>query len=66
MTSRLWVFQSFKDALKTLNRIDKSLRREITKDYKRLTQGVVDDAYQAIPLRTVAWYGKEMDCAIWC
>jgi hypothetical protein len=24
-----------KDALKTLNRIDKSLRREITKDYKR-------------------------------
>ena len=40
-----------KDALKTLNRIDKSLRREITKDYKRLTQGVVDDAYQAIPLK---------------
>jgi hypothetical protein len=39
-----------KDALKTLNRIDKSLRREITKDYKRLTQNVVDDAYQAIPL----------------
>ena len=24
-----------KDALKTLNKIDKSLRREITKDYKR-------------------------------
>jgi len=40
-----------KDALKTLNRIDKSLRREITKDYKRITQGVVDDAYQAIPLK---------------
>jgi len=39
-----------KDALKTLNRIDKKLRREITKDYKRLTQNVVDDAYQAIPL----------------
>ena len=39
-----------KDALSTLNRIDKSLRREITKDYKRLTQNVVDDAYQAIPL----------------
>jgi len=40
-----------KDALKTLNRIDKRLRREITKDYKRLTQGVVDDALQAIPLK---------------
>ena len=40
-----------KDALKTLNRIDKSLRREITKDYKRITQNVVDDALQAIPLK---------------
>ena len=39
-----------KDALKTLNRIDKKLRREITKDYKRITQNVIDDAYQAIPL----------------
>jgi len=40
-----------KDALKTLNKIDKSLRREITKDYKMIVQGVIDDAYQAIPLK---------------
>ena len=40
-----------KDALKTLNKIDKSLRREITRDYKSIVQNVVDDAYQAIPLK---------------
>ena len=40
-----------KDALKTLNKIDKSLRREITRDYKGIVQNVVDDAYQAIPLK---------------
>jgi len=40
-----------KDALKTPNKIDKSLRREITRDYKMIVQGVIDDAYQAIPLR---------------
>jgi len=40
-----------KDALKTLNKIDKSLRREITRDYKMIVQNVVDDAYQAIPLK---------------
>jgi methionine synthase II (cobalamin-independent) len=40
-----------KDALKTLNKIDKSLRREITKDYKGIVQNVIDDAYQAIPLK---------------
>ena len=38
-----------KDALKTLNKIDKSLRREITKDYKRIVQPVIDDANKVVP-----------------
>ena len=38
-----------KDALKTLNKIDKSLRREITKDYKKIVQPVIDDANQLVP-----------------
>jgi len=37
-------------ALKDLNKIDKSLRRDITKDYKRVTAGVVSDIQSAIPL----------------
>lgn len=40
-----------KEALRELNRIDKVTRRELTKDFKRVTQPVVDDATQAIPLR---------------
>ena len=39
-----------KEALKELNKIDKSLRREITKDYKRITSGLVSDIESAIPL----------------
>ena len=38
-----------KDALKTLNKIDKSLRREITKDYKKIVQPVIDDANKLVP-----------------
>ncbi len=38
-----------KDALKTLNKIDKSLRREITKDYKRIVKPVIDDANALVP-----------------
>ena len=38
-----------KDALKTLNKIDKSLRREITKDYKKIVQPVIDDANNLVP-----------------
>jgi hypothetical protein len=38
-----------KDALKTLNKIDKSLRREITKDYKKIVQPVIDDADKLVP-----------------
>ena len=38
-----------KDALKTLNKIDKSLRREITKDYKKIVQPVIDDANRLVP-----------------
>ena len=38
-----------KDALKTLNKIDKSLRREITKDYKKIVQPVIDEANKLVP-----------------
>ena len=38
-----------KDALKTLNKIDKSLRREITNDYKRIVKPVIDDANALVP-----------------
>ena len=38
-----------KEALKTLNKIDKSLRREITKDYKKIVQPVIDDAKNLVP-----------------
>ena len=38
-----------KDALKELNKIDKSLRREVTKDYKKIVAGVIADAKAAIP-----------------
>jgi hypothetical protein len=40
-----------KEALKTLNKIDKSLRREITKDYKKIVQPVIDDANKLVPSR---------------
>jgi hypothetical protein len=38
-----------KNALKELNKIDKSLRREITKDYKQIVKSVIDDAKSVIP-----------------
>ena len=38
-----------KDALKTLNKIDKTLRREITKDYKKIVQPVITDANALVP-----------------
>ena len=38
-----------KEALKELNKIDKSLRREITKDYKQVVKSVIDDAKAAVP-----------------
>ena len=40
-----------KEALKTLNKIDKSLRREITKDYKKIVQPVIDDAKNLVPTK---------------
>lgn len=40
-----------KDALRELNNIDKVARREITKDFKKVTQVVVDDAMARVPLR---------------
>lgn len=39
-----------KNALKELNKVDKVLRREITKDYKRVTMSLIQDAESAIPL----------------
>jgi len=39
-----------KNALKELNKVDKVLRREITKDYKRVTSSLIQDAESAIPL----------------
>ena len=38
-----------KDALKILNSMDKSLRREITKDFKSIMDPVVKDAIQLVP-----------------
>jgi hypothetical protein len=38
-----------KEALKELNKIDKSLRREITRDYKEIVKSVIDDAKAAVP-----------------
>jgi hypothetical protein len=38
-----------KDALKTLNKIDKELRRRITTDYKKIVQPVIDDANNLVP-----------------
>lgn len=38
-----------KEALKELNKIDRSLRREITKDYKQIVKSVIDDAKSVIP-----------------
>ena len=38
-----------KDALKTLNKIDKELRRRITTDYKKIVQPVIDDANKLVP-----------------
>ena len=45
-----------KEALKTLNKIDKSLRREITKDYKKIVQPVIDGRRRRHPRR---WYRRE-------
>ena len=39
-----------KNALKELNKVDKVLRREITKDYKRVTMSLIQDAESAIPM----------------
>ena len=38
-----------KNALKELNQIDKSLRRQITKDYKQIVSSVINDAKAAVP-----------------
>lgn len=38
-----------KDALKILNSMDKSLRREITKDFKAIMDPVIKDAVELVP-----------------
>lgn len=42
-----------KEALRALNRIDKSARRQITKDYQQIVQPVVDDIKKDIPLKPI-------------
>lgn len=42
-------FSGLKDALAELNKIDKSLRRQITKDFKDIVQPVVARAQSALP-----------------
>ena len=42
-------FSGLKDALAELNKIDKSLRRQITKDFKQIVQPVVDRAQSQLP-----------------
>lgn len=38
-----------KDALRQLNTVDKKIRREITRDYKKVVQPVIDDAKSLVP-----------------
>jgi hypothetical protein len=42
-----------KDALRTLNKIDKVARRQVTKDYKQIVAPVVNDIKQHIPLKPI-------------
>lgn len=42
-----------KEALRTLNKIDKSARRQVTKDYKQIVAPVVDDIKKDIPLKPI-------------
>ena len=39
-----------KEAVKELNNIDKSARRELTREYKRIVESVISEAKQRIPL----------------
>jgi len=41
-----------KEAVKKLNEIDKSARRELTREYKRIVEPVISEAQQRIPLGT--------------
>lgn len=60
-----------KEALKELNKVDKSLRREITKDYKSIVQNLIDDIKARIPLNyplrnwKYAWKPKNTDLLPW-
>jgi hypothetical protein len=60
-----------KEALKELNKVDKSLRRQITKDYKSIVQNVIDDISARIPLGyplrnwKYAWKPKNTDLLPW-
>ncbi|MGI9141793.1 MAG: hypothetical protein ACR2IJ_01255 [Fluviibacter sp.] len=42
-----------KEALRTLNKIDKAARREVTKDYKKIVAPVVEDIKKDIPLKPI-------------
>ena len=45
-------FVGLKDAVKELNNIDKSARRQLTRDYKEIVAPVITEAKQRIPLGT--------------
>jgi hypothetical protein len=38
-----------KEAIRELQRVDKSARRQLTKDYRRITDPVIDDAVRKLP-----------------
>lgn len=38
-----------KEALKVINTVDKSIRRGITRDYKKIMEGTVEDVRQGVP-----------------
>ena len=44
-------FVGLKEAIKALNNIDKSARRQLTRDYKEICQPVIDQAKRNIPNR---------------
>lgn len=48
-----------KEAIRELQRVDKSARRQLTKDYRRVTQPVISDAKSMLPLGTpISGWGR--------
>lgn len=48
-----------KEAIRELQRVDKSARRQLTKDYRRITEPVISDAKSMLPLGTpISGWGR--------